>query len=81
MSVRIDIAERIVVTVLVLIKRLRGSQICIKRWIGRCVSDKIIEFIRTACELIRTREPPLRRGVIPGKEVIESRLIIPFLEG
>jgi hypothetical protein len=60
MSVRIDEAQGVVIGILILVKRLRISQLGIKCWvIGRALL-KLKQFVGTTRKLIGASEPALR---------------------
>ncbi len=68
----------VVESILILIQGLRLSQVSVEGRIVRCIINEGVQLIRSTREFIRTGEAALRRRVVSGQEVVESRLIIPF---
>jgi hypothetical protein len=60
MAIRIDVTQRVVETVLILVQGLRFPQVGIESRIRRCVIRKVVQLIRAAGELIGAGETPLR---------------------
>jgi hypothetical protein len=61
MAIRIDVTQRVVETVLILVQGLGLSEISIESRIIRSTVDKVVQLIWSTLELIGTSEPALGR--------------------
>ncbi len=78
-AIRINVIQRVIVAVNVLVERGWLKQIGIKSRVVSRILGKVKQLIRPARELIRTREASVHRPVIPRLEIIQPRLVVALL--
>src|SRR5689334_15149085 len=82
MPVRVDVTQRVVKAVLILIQRLRVCYVGVwQRLLDGVSAAQNKNLVRPALKFVRAGEPPLRERVVPGDEVVQSRLVISLFVG
>src|SRR5882672_1319736 len=80
MPIRIDVPQRVVIAILVLIQRLRLSKLCVgKGLLLRIPTPEHKQLSGPPAELVRTSKPSPHRRVVSRKKVIQPGFVISLL--